>query len=95
MATERIWVADMFTYQASVKAQGLKPYYIEDGKLMPLLVSRCRNKWGVIYFLTDEELKRAEAMADKIAAMKQLEEKKMALLDELLASTIVHNIINQ
>lgn len=94
-ANPRLWVADMFTYNLSMKAQGLKPYYIEGGELKPLLVSRCRNQWGIIYFLTDAEYEKAKAVEDIVTKMRQAVQRQLELAQDLLASSIVHNIIPQ
>lgn len=93
--TNRIYLADMWTYPASLKAQGLKPYGLVDGELVPVLASRCRNRWGTIYLLTDDEYQKALAVEAQIKKLKEAWRKQLELADELMASTIVHNIIPQ
>lgn len=91
----RIYVADMWSTQASYKAQGLKPYGIKDGELVPVLASRCRNVWGTIFLLTDAEYEKATVIAGKVKELKDNWRKQLELADELLASSIAYTIIPQ
>lgn len=91
--SDRIFVGDMFSMQASWKGRGLKAYYVEDGLLVPLTVSRCRNKWKAIFLLTDDEAAKASAVSDLVKSLLDVIEKQKQLVSELLASRI-NELIN-
>lgn len=92
---ERIYVSEMWRSTASIKAKGLRPYYIEDGRLHAILVNNCRNRWGKIFLLTADEAEKAQQKASLIEQLLEQQAKQRALYAELLESTIVHNIIPQ
>lgn len=95
MNTDRIYVADMWTNQATYKAKGWKPYYIESGELKPVLASRCRNQWGRIYLITDEEFEKLKRVGDNVKTMIELEQKKLELYNKLFEAVITEYIIKQ
>lgn len=86
--TERIYRAEMFKLSIAAKAQGLKPYYVLNGEIVPILVNSCRNRWGRIYLLTDDELRKALPISIKVEQIKLAREKEMELLNELVESTV-------
>lgn len=90
---DRLFVGDMWTNQASWKAKGWKPYYLSDGQLHVITVNRCRNKWGVIYLLTEQEVANYNLNASSFARLKEVIWNQLTALNELAASHLVHNII--
>lgn len=72
------------------KAKGQKPYTIKNGhlELIPVV-----HRWETlnpidVYWLTEEQLKKAEDIQNTVDAMRKLQAKKDVLLTELLANKL-------
>lgn len=91
---DRIYLAEMWQNQASYKAKGWKAYYLSNGTLYPLTVNRCLNQWGKIYLLTDAEAHQFyHSSAPAVTALRESITSQLALVNELVESMLVHNII--